>query len=88
MVFATYQRTIAKGGYWDGTSHIVTFQDKGNFTASRSLRQKFMMATTVREKWGHVIPVWMHKVHNILNNMRSTINIQKNKERNNMKPVV
>ena len=46
------------------------------------------MVTTVTEKWGRRIFVWMKRVHNVLNKMRSKINIQKKKDRKNMNLVL
>ena len=58
---------------------------KRNLYSIQQCETKNMMSTTVREKLGHGISVWMKRFQNILNKIRSNINIQNNKDRNNIK---
>ena len=46
------------------------------------------MATTVMDKWGHGIYVWMKRFQNILKKMRFNINTNKNKERKYTKRMI
>ena len=67
--------------------HVVKSESPSQINLSKFQQSeiKILMDTTVMDKWGCRIYVLIKRIHNILENIRSNINIQKNKERNKTK---